>query len=65
MLVTVPRLAFYTFDGSVSFASSAIVIRRLSVVSLSEKQVYCEKMAEATIMQFSLRCSPVLYLLAC
>jgi len=49
-------------------ASSAIPIRCfvcLSSVYLSSvTRVYCEKMAEARIMQFSLKCSPMSKLFA-
>jgi len=38
--------------------SSAIVI----ICHLSVTRVYCDKMAEVRIMQFSLKCSPVSYL---
>jgi len=47
-------------------ASSTIAIRcRRRLSSLSVTRVYCDKTAEAGIMQFLLKCSAVLYLFAC
>ena len=49
-------------------ASSAIPIRcclSSSVVCLFITRVYCDKTAEAVIMQFSLKCSPMPQLFAC